>query len=484
MRLKVFCVYGVRDKSVIVLYNSTRSHTLVDYLLTYVHIGSLYDRVTKLDPERAMVDLQVMMLSSGKGKVPPGTVCAGVNVNGENVYIGQYAATSQERHWNEMPLLVYGVITPSQGVITYCHYNSSEKELLTLNTSKEYQTLTGRDSTVFYWLSSEGYTENDTNYFPEGAVVTDPIGRKDKPFLLFVARVEAPAIKESKVVGYYDKSKFPADFDGPLVGVGQAWYDEGIRRHVHQTPIKYFKVHVPFDGKIFEVYKFQFLCSCRLPKLFHITYSTINWVTVSDGHLPPNAITAGVAPNGEVLYVGRREHARDLIPGYIVPSEKCLHICYGCNEHCYNSDYEALTIEDQDSFEWGVYSNGEVPSNALIGNKRRDGLYVGRTVTGSDISTATTWQKVPINLPHERVANTQLLGKIHCSHRCLYVPWDGKEILYQSYEVLMLKMRPKSLKGLCFNAIITATMGVSDRIDQLPLPMKMRNVLKEICQLL
>ena len=30
-----------------------------------------------------MVDLQVMMLSSGKGKVPPGTVCAGVNVNGE-----------------------------------------------------------------------------------------------------------------------------------------------------------------------------------------------------------------------------------------------------------------------------------------------------------------------------------------------------------------------------------------------------------------
>ena len=402
---------------------------------------------------------------------------------GENVYIGQYAATFQERHWNEMPLLVYGVITPSQQVITYCHYSSSEKEVLTLNTSKEYQTLTGKDSTIFYWMPSEGYTEKDTNYFPEGAVVTDPIGRTDKQFLLFVARVEASVIKECKVVGYYDKSKFPADLDGPLVGVGQAWYDESGHGHVRQTPIKRFIVHVPYGGKIFEAHTFQFLCSSKLPKLSHITYPPINWVTISDGHLPPNAIAAGVAPNGEVLYVGRREYARDLIPGYIVPSEKCLHICYGSGEHIYSSDYEALTIEDQDGFEWGVYSNGDVPQNAVIGNKRRDALCVGRTVTGSDISTATTWQKVPINLPHVSVVNTQLPGKIHSSHRCLYVPWGGKEIIYRSYEVLMLKLRPKSLHDLCCNAVIATTMGLSSQIDQLPLPVNIRSALNEICQL-
>ena len=377
------------------------------------------------------------------------------------------------------------MITPSKGIFTYCDYklyDSSEKEL-TLKTSNQNLTLTGKDSTVFYWISSEGYSEKDNNYFPEGAIVIDQIQSNNKRLLFFPARVEAPVIKESKVVGYYDKSKFPPDLDGPLFGNGQAWYDESIHGHVHQVPINHTNVHVPYDGKIFEVYKFQFLCSSKLPKLSHITYPTINWVTVSDCHLPPNAIAAGVAPNGEVLYVGRREHARDLIPGYVVPSEKCLHICYGCNEHCYSSDYEALTIEEQDGFEWGVYSNGEVPSNALIGNKRRDGLYVGRTVTGSDISTATTWQNVPINLPHGSIANTQLLGKIHCSHRCLYVPWNGKEIMYRSYEVLKLKMKPKTLKYLCFNIIIAATMGVSDRIDQLPLPMIMRNVLKEICQL-
>ena len=216
-----------------------------------------------------------------------------------------------------------------------------------MKTSRQHWTFTGKDSTVFYWISSEGYSEKD-NYFPEGAIVTDRIQNNNKRLLFFPARVEAPVIKESKVVRYYDKSKFSADFDGPLFGIGQAWCDESIRGHVHQTPIKHTNVHVPYDGKIFEVYKFQFLCSGELPKLSHITYPAINWVTVSDGHLPPNAIAAGVAPNGDVLYVGRREHARDLIPGYIVPSERCLHICYGCNEHCYSSDYEALTIEEHD----------------------------------------------------------------------------------------------------------------------------------------
>ena len=64
---------------------------------------------------------------------------------------------------------------------------------------------------------------------------------------------------------------------------------------------------------------------------------------------------------------------------------------YSSDEHCYSSDYE--TIEDQGSFEWGMYSNGEVPPNALVvsGFWARDStLYIGRTVTGSDISTVTT----------------------------------------------------------------------------------------------
>ena len=103
--------------------------------------------------------------------------------------------------------------------------------------------------------------------------------------------------------------------------------------------------------------------------------------------------------SGRVNKHCRREHDYDI--------EKCLHICYRSSEHHYTSDYEALTIGDQDGFEWGVYSNGEVPSNALVVDDLAEDntLYIGRTVTGSDIiSTAKAWQKVSSNLPHERKA--------------------------------------------------------------------------------
>ena len=99
---------------------------------------------------------------------------------------------------------------------------------------------------------------------------------------------------ESKVVGDYDKSRFAADYDGPYFGVGQAWFDEDAHLQGRQRGIQNLKVHVPHDGKIFEVYEFQFLCCNRLPEVCNTTYPTRNWVTVSDGHLPPNVIAAGV----------------------------------------------------------------------------------------------------------------------------------------------------------------------------------------------
>ena len=83
---------------------------------------------------------------------------------------------------------VIGVITPSQGVLTYCDYNSSEREL-TLKTCEIYEVLlSGDDTTVFFWKSSKGYTE----YFPKGVVLSRPIRKVTKSFLLFPARVEAP----------------------------------------------------------------------------------------------------------------------------------------------------------------------------------------------------------------------------------------------------------------------------------------------------
>ena len=372
------------------------------------------------------------------------------------------------------------MITPSQGVITYCDYNSWEDEL-TLNTSTNYDAPTAKDSAVFYW---KPFVEN-TKYIPKDVVIMNPLIARHKGYLLFVGLVEVSALKGSKVVGHYDKSKFPADFDGPLVGVGQACYedkDEYGPRGI-EVLMEQFKVHVPHGGKIYEVYKFSFLCSKKLPDLQPITFPDLNWVQVSDNHLPSNIVAGGVASNGETLYIGRREHNPDessqslVVPGYVTPSSKALHICWNCAEHCYSGldSYEVLVTEQPEIFEWGVYSGGEVPRNAVVaGIDTSKDVYIGRTVTGSDISTGKTWQGIPIKLPPGRVANMQLVGKVFPGHKCLYVPWGGKEYIYPTYEVLMMKISPNSLQHLSRKVIVTATMGMSDRVDQLNLPAHMK----------
>ena len=74
----------------------------------------------------------------------------------------------------------------------------------------------------------------------------------------------------------------------------------------------------------------------------------------------------------------------------------------------------------------------------------------------------------------------KVLSKVFSGHKCLYVPFDGKEyiILYPTYEVMMMKVRPKSLQQLSCNVIITSTMGMSDRIDQLNLSAHIKDFCK------
>lgn len=62
---------------------------------------------------------------------------------------------------------------------------------------------------------------------------------------------------------------------------------------------------------------------------------------------------------------------------------------------------------------------GEIPSGALVIGKTAEGepLYMGRCL----------------------YQGTQTPGKIHPTHGCLYIPFDGEEISVSEYEVLVLK---------------------------------------------
>jgi len=89
-------------------------------------------------------------------------------------------------------------------------------------------------------------------------------------------------------------------------------------------------------------------------------------------------------------------------------------------------------------------------------------------VASPNISIAVSYFNYEsIYLPYEIFAHAQSLGMHNIG---VWFFSDGKEHAFKSHEILALKMRPKSLQDLCCNAIITATIGLPERIDQLPLP--------------
>ena len=87
-------------------------------------------------------------------------------------------------------------------------------------------------------------------------------------------------------------------------------------------------------------------------------------------------------------------------------------------------------------------------------------------------------------------------GKIHRSHKCLYIPHDDREYLFRNYEVLVMAETPVSLEALCKHSICkhflklfrqkTQSQNVKqnesefiqEALDSLPLP----NRLKEFCK--
>ena len=369
-----------------------------------------------------------------------------------------------------------GIIIPTQSVIAYVNYTPDVKKPEVV-TSKNYKFLISRVPDILHWESIKSLTCQQ--FLCEAVTITEPKSEIN-PSAFFVAKVDNPISQEDEVVGHYTGISKKLNFNCPVYGLGttETWFS----RSESDSYLETLKALVLYDSKIYQVTKYSVLCCYSIPKLCHYTLPELKWGVVSDGNLPSNLLPAGIAPNGETLYVGRTHHTVNLLaPGYVVPSEKCLHLGWGCQEYCYDNKFEVLKLDKENIFEWGVYSRGDVPPNAaVVGHYKNEKIFIGRTVIDSDISLGRTRNLDRINLPEDRVSNTQLVGKLQYANECLYVPWNSKEYLYQLYEVLMVKIRPKSLQELCCNVIITATLAIPGRVDKLALPKH----LKEFCKLI
>ncbi|XP_076823345.1 uncharacterized protein LOC143469506 [Clavelina lepadiformis] len=184
---------------------------------------------------------------------------------------------------------------------------------------------------------------------------------------------------------------------------------------------------------------------------------SIHWESSSDGQVPHGAVTGGRSFDNETLYIGRtrlRENRNELTPGILIPSEKCLLVSYGTGVRR-AKEYEVLVAKNADSVHWISCTYGHIPSNSVIGGidcSYLEPLYIGRTK--GDLQMGKTWRGQRLSVSATFAQNTtnegvQFPGKVHGTHRCLYIPYMGKEYLFRDYEVLALKESPATLMAMC-----------------------------------
>ena len=189
--------------------------------------------------------------------------------------------------------------------------------------------------------------------------------------------------------------------------------------------------------------------------------------------IPENSFVACMLETGEIAYVAKSHLDHQIVTGMTTNSAGYAYIPYGSVEHQVK-DYEVLTTDDPQAFHWVRDKNGNVPQAAVPGgHDRKETLFIGRTCT--KLSNSRTWDGQQISI--RDVDGAKRLGKIHCSHGCLYVPYNGKEYIFPKYEVLCFKKSPASLKKLCRWEIIQTLHGVYhskksilEAIKKLPLP--------------
>lgn len=122
---------------------------------------------------------------------------------------------------------------------------------------------------------------------------------------------------------------------------------------------------------------------------------------------------AGTNTDGSAVYVGRCFHDGDCLIAQIIPNKKYAYACHNGQEIS-KRNFEFL---DHESVKWMPSSNGQLVGNELVGGTTFEGekLYIGR---GS----------------HE---GSIIVGKVHPSHGCLYIPYDGREVCLKEYETLV-----------------------------------------------
>ncbi|KPJ09372.1 hypothetical protein RR48_08823, partial [Papilio machaon] len=150
-----------------------------------------------------------------------------------------------------------------------------------------------------------------------------------------------------------------------------------------------------------------------LPRCIEIRDSKLHWRSLDGDKLPANAIIGGF--QNDPIYIARAKHRGSLCPGKYIHSQRCAYIAWGFSEHR-KDKFEILCGLN---VRWVKCKGKNIPENAFIGGTsevNNEPLYIGRAKYGSDL----------------------ICGKVHLLYGTCYLPYNGSELEYKSYEILVI----------------------------------------------
>lgn len=136
------------------------------------------------------------------------------------------------------------------------------------------------------------------------------------------------------------------------------------------------------------------------------------WVAASGGSVPNGASKQGNEADGTPLYLARAKYQGGLHPGKVRQAFAAANIPYGGKEVKVNS-YEVFV----GTAHWTTASNGKIPLGAVV---------VGYEANGEPLFSARAAYQGGVHL-----------GKVRPSFGAANIPYGGKEIKVNPYEVLV-----------------------------------------------
>jgi len=161
-------------------------------------------------------------------------------------------------------------------------------------------------------------------------------------------------------------------------------------------------LYIPFGGQEIRVNTYEVL----------VLEQRDNWVGAAISYTPPGAVVGGHDSDHTIIYVGRAMHEGEMLPAKVIPSKSCAYVCFGGYE-VNKSNFEVLTGY---GYNWVTPHHHAIPPNAVSTGRSRNGepLFIGRG--------------------HHHGSLTP--GLVSVSQRCLYIPYGGREIRVDHYEIL------------------------------------------------